>query len=139
METSSCAGGNITRQPIASMPLQAWMDGRAVVPGLPLPTDGVASMQPCMLVRGCVCVCNLRHVRVLLPAPLRGSISPTAIPTLCRPLPPPPPLPRCYLFACCRRFVGGLWPMPAWVWRDFRSLFFSPAFFLAVLFPPLPY
>ena len=34
-----CRG--VARQVIASMPRQARMDGRAVLPGLPVPTDGL--------------------------------------------------------------------------------------------------
>jgi hypothetical protein len=39
LSTTLCRG--VARQVIASMPLQARMDGRAVLPGLPVPTDGL--------------------------------------------------------------------------------------------------
>ena len=40
LSTTPCRG--VARQVIASMPLQAWMDGRAVLPGLTVPTDGLS-------------------------------------------------------------------------------------------------
>ena len=39
LSTTLCRG--VARQVIASMPSQARMDGRAVLPGLPVPTDGL--------------------------------------------------------------------------------------------------
>ena len=39
LSTTLCRG--VARQAIASMPLQARMDGREVFPGLPVPTDGL--------------------------------------------------------------------------------------------------
>ena len=52
VSTTLCRG--VARQVTASMPLQARMDGRAVLPELPVPTDGfdgVPNMQPCEFAR----------------------------------------------------------------------------------------
>ena len=63
------------RQVRAALPLQARVDGRAVLPGLPVPTAGLGCAQHAAMK---VCVWQCMRMRAL-------RASPTDVPTKCRP------------------------------------------------------
>ena len=78
LTTTLCRGA--ARQVMASMPLQARMDGRAVIPGLSVPTDGLLCVQHAAM-QVCVWVCMpLRALRASSVHPPPPSLLPPSSP-----------------------------------------------------------